>query len=144
MSIHIEILPEPDFLKVIARGKFSLKEAERTFIEILEAIVAHKTGKVMIDGRTLIGKPATIERFLYGKFAASSVAMYRPRGLSPFTAFAYVLKPPVLDPQRFGETVAVNRGMRIKVFDNVEDAFTWLELAPVPNADASSARRNGN
>jgi hypothetical protein len=140
MSIQIEILREPGFLKVLATGKFSLKEAERTFLEILEAIVAHKAGKAMIDGRTLTGKPATIERFLYGKFAASSVAMYKARGLSPFTAFAYVLKVPVLDPQRFGETVAVNRGMRIKVFDNVEDAFTWLELAPAPKPDALSAR----
>src|SRR5215218_6179635 len=132
MSIQMEILAEPGFLKVIATGNFSLKEAERTFLEILEAIILHKAGKAMIDGRALAGKPATIERFLYGKFAANSVKMYSARGLSPFTAFAYVLKLPVLDPQRFGETVAVNRGMRVKVFDNREDAFTWLELAPAP------------
>jgi hypothetical protein len=139
MSIQLEILPEPGLLKVIATGKFSLKEAERTFLEILEAILLHKSGKALVDGRTLAGKPATIERFLYGKFAANSVAMYKARGLSPFTAFAYVLKIPVLDPRRFGETVAVNRGMRVKVFDNVEDAFAWLDLAPATKPDALSA-----
>jgi len=130
MRIQIEIRPERDFLKVVATGKFSLKEAERTFLEILEALILHQARKTIIDGRALIGKPATIERFCYGKFAANSVKMYHARGLHPFTKFAYVLIHPVLDPQRFGETVAVNRGMRIKAFDNPEDAFAWLDLAP--------------
>ena len=44
--------------------------------------------------------------------------------------FAYVLEEPMLDPERFGETVAVNRGMRVRAFDNLEAARAWLELAP--------------
>ncbi|MEO8441764.1 MAG: hypothetical protein ABI547_04710 [Betaproteobacteria bacterium] len=138
MSMQIEIRLERDYLKVVATGKFSLKVAERHFLEILEAIVLHKARKALIDGRALIGKPATIERFCYGKFAANSVKMYHARGLYPFTKFAYVLIHPVLDPQRFGETVAVNRGMRIKAFDNPEEAFAWLELAPAHHPDAAS------
>jgi hypothetical protein len=50
-------------------------------------------------------------------------------------AFAYVLKEPVLDPQRFGQTVAVNRGMNVKTFDNVEQARTWLGLPSTKPAD---------
>ena len=138
MIMQIEIRPERDFLKVVATGKFSLKEAERNFLEILEALILHKTRKAMIDGRALIGKPATIERFCYGKFAANSVKMFHARGLYPFTRFAYVLIHPMLDPQRFGETVAVNRGMRVKAFDNPEDAVAWLELAPAHQAHAGS------
>jgi len=140
MSIQIEIRPERDFLKVVATGKFSLKEAERTFLEILDALILQQVRKTFIDGRSLVGKPATIERFCYGKFAANSVKLYHERGLYPFTKFAYVLIPPVLDPQRFGETVAVNRGMRIKVFDNPEDALAWLDLAPVQQPDAAAGR----
>ena len=128
MSMHLEIRPEAGFLHVSATGKFSLKEAEQTFLEILEAVILHTTSKVMIDGRKLIGKPENIERFCYGKFAANSVKAYRARGVSPATAFAYVLKEPVLDPQRFGETVAVNRGMLVKAFDNLENAFAWLKI----------------
>jgi hypothetical protein len=138
MSMQIEIRPERDFLKVIATGKFSLKEAERNFLEILEALVLHQARKAVIDGRALIGKPATIERFCYGKFAANSVKTFHVRGLYPFTKFAYVLIHPVLDPQRFGETVAVNRGMRVKAFDNLDDAFAWLELASAHQPDAVS------
>lgn len=31
-----------------------------------------------------------------------------------------------IEDNRFGETVANNRGYRIKIFDNVEDAKEWL------------------
>jgi hypothetical protein len=34
----------------------------------------------------------------------------------------------MLDPEKFGETVAVNRGMLAKVFDNLEAALAWLEI----------------
>ena len=138
MSMQIEFRPEREFLKVIATGKFSLKEAEHHFLEILDALILHRARKAVIDGRALIGKPATIERFCYGKFAANSVKMYHARGLYPFTKFAYLLIHPVLDPQRFGETVAVNRGMRVKAFDNPEDAFAWLELTPAHRPVAGS------
>ena len=67
-----------------------------------------------------------MERFYYGEFAAQTVVA---QGLSASTRFAYVLREPVLDPRRFGETVAVNRGMNAKAFDSREDAFHWLGIA---------------
>jgi len=114
-------------------GKFSLIEAKRTFLEMLEAVALHKTKKVLFDGRELAGKPETMERFYYGEFAANTVAGFADRGVSPATQFAYVLKEPVLDPRRFGETVASNRGMLVKAFDSPEDAREWLGLTPVNN-----------
>ena len=43
--------------------------------------------------------------------------------------FAYILHAPLGDPARLGETVAVNRGMILKVFENPEDAIEWLNQA---------------
>ena len=40
--------------------------------------------------------------------------------------FAYILHAPLGDPARLEETVAVNRGMILKVFENPEDAIEWL------------------
>jgi hypothetical protein len=130
MSMHIEIRPEPEFLNIHITGRFSLKEAQRTFLETLGAVAQHNTKKVMVDGRKLIGSPATIERFIYGKFAANSVKTYKGHRVSAATLFAYVLHEPVLDPHRFGETAAVNRGMHVRAFDNVDDAYKWLSIAP--------------
>lgn len=133
MSIQLKISPEPGILVVDAMGKFSLQEAQRTFIEILEAVSEHQTRKVIVDGRKLIGNPEIIERFFFGEFAAQTVADYEDRGVSRATKFAYVLKEPMLDPLRFGETVAVNRGMHVKAFDCPEEALQWLGIAPVTN-----------
>ncbi len=52
------------------------------------------------------------------------------------SAFAHVLKEPVLDPQRFGETVALNRGMNVRTFDNLEDALAWLRTTLTNRPDA--------
>lgn len=103
---------------------------------MLEAVARHKADKVLFDGRRLTGKPGDMDRFLYGKFAAQSVKSFADRGVSPGTLFAYVLEEPVLDARRFGETVATNRGMYVKAFDNLEDAFGWLAVPPPNKTDA--------
>ena len=140
MSMLLEIRPESGLLNVDAMGKFSLKEAKRTLLEMLEAVALHKTKKVFFDGRKLIGIPETMERFYYGEFAAQTVADFAERGVSRATKFAYVLREPVLDPQRFGETVAVNRGMLVKAFDSPEDALQWLGIAPANKPDAGDGK----
>ena len=128
MSMHVEIRLDADLLRVNETGEFTLEEAKRTFVEMMEAIALNKTKRVLFDGRTITGNPQTIERFYYGEFAAQTVVRYEVRGVSPATPFAYVLREPVLDPEKFGETVAVNRGMRVKVFDNPEEALEWLGI----------------
>jgi hypothetical protein len=132
MSMKLEICPELGFLTVRAVGEFSLEEAGRTFLEMLEAIARHNVRKVLFDGRGLVGEPKTMERFYYGEFAARAVTAAATR----FTQFAYVLEEPVLDPWRFGEIVAVNRGMFVKAFDNQEDALEWLSVSPANEPDA--------
>jgi hypothetical protein len=130
MGMTLTMNAEPGFLHVAAAGEFSLDEAKRTFTEMLGAAVRHKSEKVLFDGRQLTGEPAAIERFFYGEFAALAVAMSPEFRTSRVPRFAYVLEVPVLDPRRFGETVATNRGMAVKVFDNLEEARRWLGLEP--------------
>jgi hypothetical protein len=130
MAMLLELRPASGYLHVGARGEFSLPEAQQTFLDMLEAVAQHQVQKVLFDGRSLTGEPRTIERFYYGTFAAEAVVQCKAREVSPATQFAYVLQAPVLDPQRFGETVAVNRGMFVQAFDNLDDALRWLGIAP--------------
>jgi hypothetical protein len=139
MSMRLETRVETGFLCVVAVGEFSLEEAMRTFLEMLEAVAQHEVKKVLFDGRALTGEPETMERFYYGEFAARTVVKFADHGVSPFTQFAYVLREPVLDQDRFGETTAVNRGMYVKAFDNLEDAFQWLGVAPANKSEAGDS-----
>ena len=81
--------------------------------------------KILLDGRNVNGNPRDIERFYYGEFAARETRkIVVEHKIVP--RFAYVLHEPLRDPARLGETVAMNRGMVIKVFEDPEDATEWL------------------
>jgi hypothetical protein len=117
---------ELGYLRATATGKFVLTVARGQFCGLLEEMRRARTGRMLVDGREVTGNPRTIERYLYGSFISSAakklgntVRPYPPR-------FAYVLVPPVLDPHRLGVTVARDRGMTVRAFDDVDEATEWL------------------
>ena len=127
MSMRQEMQFESGVLKVDASGEFSLEEAKRLFLEMLEAVARYQAEKILLDGRNVKGDPARIERFFYGYFAATeSISLIAKSRLRQAPQFAYVLHEPLRDPGRYGEKVAVNRGMNIKVFETLEEAVEWL------------------
>ena len=120
-SIHFE----SGLLRVDVSGEFSLEDAKQGFLELLGAVVQYKAETILVDGRDVKGNPKDIERFYYGEFAARETRrIVVEHKIVP--RFAYVLHEPLRDPGRLGETVAVNRGMILKVFDTSEDAIEWL------------------
>jgi hypothetical protein len=132
MATIVKTSAESGLLRATIVGEFSLPEAEQHFLEILAAAAIHERDKILLDGREVQGNIETIERFLFGEFTAHAVARYTQERSPPrVPQFAYVIHEPILDPQRFGETVAVNRGMWVKVFDNLEEALRWLNVGPV-------------
>jgi hypothetical protein len=135
--MRLDMRPDSDLLRVDATGDFSFEEAKRTFLEMMEAIALHRTTRVLVDGRTVKGNPEIMERFYYSEFAAQTVLQYQTRSALRTPRFAFVLREPVLDPGRFGETVAVNRGMLLKVCDNLEEALAWLSIPSASNSDAT-------
>ena len=130
MGMLLEIDPKSECLYATITGHFALEDAMRTFLELLHAVAQHRSEKVVFDGREIWGDVASFERFCYGDYVANEVvALVNRSGMKP-PKFAYVLKEPILDPGRYGETVAANRGMRVRAFDNLEDALEWLGLRP--------------
>jgi len=126
MSIQQKMHFASGILHVDATGEFSLEEAGRAFLEMLEAVVQYQATKVLLDGRTLKGNPEYVERFYYGEFAANETRrLVLELGIVP--RFAYVITAALRHPARLGELVAVNRGMSIKTFENPEEAVEWLE-----------------
>ena len=131
MSMTINISARPENVHVVAAGEFSLDEAKRTFLEVLDAIQKLGLRKVLFDGRDITGEPLLIERFYYGQFAAEQVNTLTEHGWEgEQPQFAYILSEPVLDWLRFGEMVLRNRGVNARAFDNPEEALDWLELGP--------------
>jgi len=131
MSMQIRGTPSGDFIYIRAEGEFSLDEATRTFSMALDMMMANDSHRVLFDGRSVVGEPTAVERYYYAAFASDAVNMLRDLGwLYDPPQFAYVLLEPVLDPLRLGQTVAKKRDMRVKAFDDLDDAIRWLHVAP--------------
>jgi hypothetical protein len=141
MSLLLSTSVTSDLLRAVVRGRFSSQAAKKNFLELLDVLAIHRAEKVLFDGRSIMGELTALHRFYYGEFVATAVRKFRMSYTDP--QFAYVLKPPVFHPSRIGETVAVNRGMNVKAFDNVEDALRWLGVDLSQKRDPKNTKPRG-
>ena len=125
-TMHIQRLQmEQDVFNAVVVGAFKLSLAEIQFIELLAEAVRCGATKILIDGEEITGNPTQFERFLYGDFVAlATVDVMKKHKMR--LRFAYVIHEPVRDPERYGETVAVSRGMDVKTFEGKNEALEWL------------------
>lgn len=125
-AIHIECVQvEQGVCNAIVVGEFNLILAEQQFIQLVNEAVYKGATKVLIDGRQVTGHPSVFERFLYGTFVALTTLEVLQRH-NVRLMFAYIIHNPSLDPGRFAESVAINRGMHVKAFDDESEARVWL------------------
>ena len=120
--VHVE----QGILYAVVVGPFDLTLAQQHFTTIVDQAVHSGANKVLIDGRQVTGYPSTFERFLYGTFISCASLEVLNRDNAKLR-FAYVIHQQVHDPQRYAETVAVNGGMDVKAFEDMDEAVEWLE-----------------
>jgi hypothetical protein len=128
MSDELTIQSRPDHLYVIS----SVPASARSVQEFVEAVVngTRESGhlKVLVDARQVPSQPTLLERFGYATQLAEEL-----RGL-----MIAIVASPGLDPERFGETVAQNRGTSLRLFPTLEEACQWLGIEHT-GTDAGSA-----
>ncbi len=127
MGMTLKTQSETDLLRVTLGGEFTMPEAKQTFLQILDAAAQANARRILVDGREVRGTLSTVERYELGEFVALATLDRVSSGAIAFPRIACVLVEPVLDPQRFGEMVARNRGAQLSVFANIDDAVAWLE-----------------
>ena len=131
MSMSVRGTPKGDLLYVKAEGEFDLDEATRTFGMVLDMMTVNDCSRVLFDGREIVGEPTAVERYYYAAFASDAVNLLREHGwIEDRPQFAYVLSEPVLDPLRLGQIIAKKRDMRVKAFDDLDEAMRWLSIIP--------------
>lgn len=128
MTIALDITPYEDLLYARLTGDYSLSEANDIIINIFKAVAEHSIFNVLVDCRKLEGEPSTFERFEHSAFAANKVKNMLKAGKAQIARFAYLGEPPLFDPGKFGETVAVNRGLNVMATNSVENALRWLGI----------------
>jgi hypothetical protein len=116
------------FLLVEFSGEFSVEAGKQCVDRMAEASVKHGRPKVLLDCRKMTGDLSVFTRFHVAEYGATKGHQLRQ--------FALVGDKEVVLPDKFAETVAVNRGMNMKAFTDFDEAVLWL-LRPAPDkADA--------
>ncbi len=114
-----------EYLNVTVSGHFSLSEAKKMYTDSLEILLENKLAKLFFNVFKVEGKVSFIDRFHLGEFAAFESINYMGKGLLRITVSMYG-KEPIIDPERFGEIVARNRGLNLKVTTTKKEAFQFL------------------
>lgn len=123
MSIENEVFVEPDRIRIVSRGTFEFEEFKALCVLGFRLAAENGKHKLFYDCRALQGNPTTIERYEMATFVADQ---YIRRTPTSFLRIALLLDRSVFDPQRFGETVARNRGVPALVTDDESSAQDWL------------------
>lgn len=110
------------FIHFLFKGQFEKKEIQAAFKESFEIAKQKNINLILMDGFGLYGNPPTVfERFEMGEYVAE---LCRDFGKPVRISFAAEI--PIVDPKRFGEMVARNRGANGKVFTDLQKAIHWL------------------
>lgn len=118
MSLQLQIEEKPDYLEARFTGAGAAEETWRQFDEIAERCKRANKNKLLLDFTEASGEVSLADRYFLGDKAQ---ILSRRR-----LKVATVATRRQIDPQKFAELVARNRGVDLRAFTNVEDAEEWL------------------
>jgi len=136
MAIHYDLTAQGDTLWARAWGfDESLEDVQSYGLAIIEACREHGVTRVMCDERELEYRLNTFEHYEAAEFIAQQVPA--------LAKAAIVCNPHYLPAADLYEDVAVNRGLMLRVFTDIERARAWLEgsalTEPAPEYAAPAA-----
>ncbi|HVZ79895.1 MAG TPA: hypothetical protein VHE12_03740 [bacterium] len=118
-----------DHLYFGIEGDFEVGGLGAVLDELINEVAAVKAERVLIDVREVMGAPDIWERFQFATLFATRYLAARAKDSIPPSHFALLGQEPLLDPKRFGEKVAQNRGLSVRVFLTEPEALEWLRSA---------------
>ena len=125
MTLTVDIEPRAHYLYAAVSGEFSVLGAQAAFDRALQAALPLAQTRILIDVRHVSGRPSQDERYALGLFVAAEQRLFAAKTAFA-TRVAVLGKRPLVDPNRFGETVAINSGAKVKVSESLDEAFAWL------------------
>ena len=122
MSYTIDVLKKPLYLHLKVAGENSLKSVREYLMEVLEICARNNCLNVLIEENLVGQRLNTLDVFNVVRSGLSHAGRY-PQ------VIAYIDVNAGQEPglMLFAESLAVNRGINIRVFNSVHDAEAWLE-----------------
>jgi hypothetical protein len=108
-----------------------LHEAQDGSARVLDACIEYHLDSVLMDNRKAHGHVSVMDRWSYAQFMVAKIFDYIFAGKFVNVKLAY-LGDELLDPNRFAQLVATNRGINVIGTADIDEAFGWLGV-PRPN-----------
>jgi hypothetical protein len=121
-DVVIDIAERPGYLHVTVTGRNNAANVRKYLVNIHEACIQRKCTIVLIE-ENLQGPGLGIGAI----HDIVSQASKKTRPVVTKIAYVDVNKEHPPGPMGFAETVAVNRGVNVRVFSDVDKARLWLE-----------------
>ncbi len=129
MPLNLKSEPQKNYLLLKIEGQYLFPEAMEIIELLFKSVEENQALKILIDVRGVAGLIPSLERFhLFETFAFRYFDL-KNLGKFPYARFAILGVYPIIDPGKFDETVAVNRGMTLKVTNDPAEALEWLSVA---------------
>ena len=103
------------YLRITAQGTHALPRSIGLIEWTAAESLRQNAARVLLDCRGIEGQLSTMDRYELG-VAISSIPV----------KVAIILRQAMMDPDRFGEIVARNRGANARVFTAEDEAIEWL------------------
>jgi hypothetical protein len=116
---HFELLPDRAVLRLA--GAIPMAEGVQRITAAIKCARAHKKEKLLVVANDLnpLEKPSVSTRYFFVReWAAAAEGAIR---------IAMVARPEMIDPEKFGVTVAANAGLIGDVFTTEAEAIAWLK-----------------
>jgi len=126
MGFSVETESKEGYFQVSFSGDYNLLGALEGLDHLLKICGEMKAMKVLVDVRSLTGAIPSMDRFQFGEAFAVKFFEKKRAGQISHVRFAFLGRHPIIDPNKFGETVAVNWGMTLKVTTDLKEALDWL------------------
>jgi hypothetical protein len=127
---EIEIVPRDGYTAVRFLGKFSVAGFQRRAEAAAQACRDGGTGRLFVDASAYDVVPTILERYELASHAVKISAGLR---------VALVVDPAFFDPNKFGITVAQNRGLTVDAFTDRQTAVDWLLASPSGDAGRATS-----
>jgi len=116
MNLTIESTDRGDYLLVHVDGEWTEASARRIVDAIRDLANEHGATRVLLDSRKLARPDRDFTRFVLGQYVAET--------LGPRIRVAAIGEP--ANVTHYAETVAMNRGARLRAFTSEDAALEWL------------------
>jgi len=123
--LRFDIETRIGYVHAVISGAFTLDSAKDAFRGILQAAAGRAEPRILMDCTRITGEMTVQDRLEFGSYMAEQQSLVLGR-LPGGPQVAILAVPPIMDPGRFTQAVANNRGVRMRASESPQELLSWL------------------